>query len=221
MRIFALLQRMGLLTSAAAHLLCRRGWRVKQEVRLLSFESWRLICDLQAMLTDKPACREPERLLTKLSSICRVPMLLRRQRRVAGADFMPLLCVRPACALCISRHQCNPQNPKISNARTQAHILAAEEPTASGRYIVSHRATSNPKEVGLWLQVGGPLKTLRLARNPVVCSELCDPGRTLRAHRLCGASSRTSAFKAHSLTRECGVGLGSAPQHLHNTRWPM
>lgn len=34
-----------------------------------------------------------------------------------------------------------------------AHIRAAETPAASGRYIVSHARTSNPAEVGRWLQV--------------------------------------------------------------------
>ena len=34
-----------------------------------------------------------------------------------------------------------------------AHISAAERPAASGRYIVSHASTSNPAEVGRWLQV--------------------------------------------------------------------
>ena len=34
-----------------------------------------------------------------------------------------------------------------------AHICAAERPAASGRYIVSHASSSNPAEVGRWLQV--------------------------------------------------------------------
>lgn len=40
----------------------------------------------------------------------------------------------------------------------RAHILAAENPSASGhRYIVSQRQSSNPAEVGRWLQVGAIL----------------------------------------------------------------
>lgn len=34
-----------------------------------------------------------------------------------------------------------------------AHICAAERSAASGRYIVSHASSSNPAEVGRWLQV--------------------------------------------------------------------
>lgn len=34
----------------------------------------------------------------------------------------------------------------------RAHILAAEEPTASGRYIVSHTHYSNPRQISEWLQ---------------------------------------------------------------------
>lgn len=37
-----------------------------------------------------------------------------------------------------------------------AHIRAAETPPAAGRYIVSHQHTSNPAEVGRWLQVWCP-----------------------------------------------------------------
>jgi nucleoside-diphosphate-sugar epimerase len=37
-----------------------------------------------------------------------------------------------------------------------AHICAAERPAASGRYIVSHASSSNPAEVGRWLQEAFP-----------------------------------------------------------------
>jgi hypothetical protein len=46
-------------------------------------------------------------------------------------------------------------NPTHCDVRdvAAAHIRAAEKPIASGRYIVSHTSTSNPAEVGRWLQV--------------------------------------------------------------------
>ena len=53
-------------------------------------------------------------------------------------------------------------------------------------------------------------KTLRLARNPVACSEHRDPNRILVARLLCNAPSRTSVSKGITLIRECGVVLESA-----------
>ncbi len=46
-------------------------------------------------------------------------------------------------------------NPTHADVRdvARAHILAAENPAASGRYIVSQSQTCDPAEVGRWLQV--------------------------------------------------------------------
>lgn len=46
-------------------------------------------------------------------------------------------------------------NPAIVDVRDVAalHILAAENPAASGRYIASNTHTTNPKEISRILQV--------------------------------------------------------------------
>ena len=46
-------------------------------------------------------------------------------------------------------------NPVYCDVRdvVDAHIAAAETPTASGRYMVTHTHSSNPKEVSDMLQV--------------------------------------------------------------------
>ncbi len=46
-------------------------------------------------------------------------------------------------------------NPVYCDVRdvVAAHIAAAETPSASGRYMVTHTHSSNPKEVSQFLQV--------------------------------------------------------------------
>ena len=90
----------------------------------------------------------------------------------------------------------------------RAHILAAENPAASGRFIVANTHTTSPSTISAWLQVWWIATCLG---DPVVCAH--DPQPPLHARRsafrsTCLPTARCWSPRRLSATGACSRSLG-------------
>ena len=97
-------------------------------------------------------------------------------------------------------------NPVYCDVRdvVDAHIAAAETPGASGRYMVTHTHSSNPREVSEFLRVSRRgVENLRPV-GPDACSCRSGIAQRGKAHRVWG--------RARLMQRVCGSrNLGGTP----------